>query len=410
MAPRIAKGKVIIGNSGGEYPVRGFVSAYDASTGKLVWRFYTVPGDPSKGFENVALKKAAQTWSGEWYKLRGGGTVWDSMSYDPDLNLIYFGTGNGGPWPEELRQSKGKDNLYIASVLALNADTGDYKWHYQFTPGDSWDYDAVQQLTLTDLRINGRNRRVIMQAIKNGFFYVLDRTNGEFISAQPFAQMNWASGIDQKTGRPIVNPEARYSTQVVCISPGANGAHNWSPMSFNPTTGLIYIPISGFSIQALSIEPGFVYDPKKEDSGTRNNGACGPLANVLQEPGQPRGLTPPMTGPVRTPPQGEFGDTWLIAWDPVTQRERWSAYGRGGGSLSTAGNLVFHTAGPGSQSIRTEGEHTLDGSPSKACLGCVNDGKRGAGRKRWWRNVSQPTHRGRYAADTIHFWLSQSRV
>ena len=209
MAPRIAKGKVIIGNSGGEEALRGFVSAYDTSTGNMVWRFYTVPGDPANGYENEAMKRAAETWSGEWYKIGGGGNVWDSISYDPDLNLVYFGTGNGGPYPEQLRNtSQGNDNLYVASVIALNADTGVYKWHYQFTPGDSWDFDGGQQLTLADLRIDGRNRRVIMQANKNGFFYLLDRINGEFISAQPFTQVNWASGVDPKTGRPVVNVAA----------------------------------------------------------------------------------------------------------------------------------------------------------------------------------------------------------
>jgi quinohemoprotein ethanol dehydrogenase len=228
IAPRVMKGKVIIGNSGGESPVRGFVSAYDADNGKLAWRFYTVPGDPAKGFENDAMRRAAATWSGTWYKLGGGGNVWDAMAYDPDLNLVYFGTANGGPWPEQLRQSQGKDNLYIASVLALNADSGAYKWHYQFTPGDSWDYDATSQLTLVDLRIRGQVRKVIMQANKNGFFYVLDRTNGRFISAQPFAAVNWASGIDQNTGKPRINPEARYGAQSICIWDPVAQTERWS--------------------------------------------------------------------------------------------------------------------------------------------------------------------------------------
>ncbi len=177
IAPRIVKNKVIVGNAGSEYPVRGFISAYDTETGKMVWRFYTVPGDPSKPYENPALKKAADTWSGEFWKLGGGGTVWDGMAYDPDANLFYFGTGNGGPWPEELRQSKGKDNLYVASILAINPDNGQLKWHYQAVPGDSWDFDQVGQLTLAEIKINGKDRKVIMQAAKNGFFYVLDRTH-----------------------------------------------------------------------------------------------------------------------------------------------------------------------------------------------------------------------------------------
>src|SRR5712671_819783 len=164
MAPRIVKNKVIIGNAGSEYPVRGFISAYDTETGKMAWRFYTVPGDPKKPFENDSMKKAAATWDGDYWKLGGGGTVWDGMSYDPDLNLFYVGTGNGGPWPEELRHSKGKDNLYIASILAINPDNGQLKWHYQEVPGDSWDFDAVGQLSLFDITINGKVRKVITQA------------------------------------------------------------------------------------------------------------------------------------------------------------------------------------------------------------------------------------------------------
>ena len=259
MAPRIAKGKVIIGNAGSEYPVRGYVTAYDAETGKQVWRFYTVPGDPKKGFENKAMEAAAKTWGGEWYKYGGGGTVWDGMAYDPDSNLVYFGTGNGGPWPSDFRQSKGLDNLYVCSVVALDADTGEYKWHYQFVPEDSWDFDSVQQLTLADLRINGQARKVIMQANKNGFFYVLDRLTGKVISASPFAQANWASEIDLRTGRPMIRPEAHYGKdQAVQIFPGPGGAHNWAPMAFNPTTNLMYIPTSANSSSTYRL-PGFLH-------------------------------------------------------------------------------------------------------------------------------------------------------
>src|SRR6516165_12207882 len=193
MAPRIAKGKVIVGVSGAEYPVRGFFSAFDANTGAFAWKFYTIPGDPSKPFESPAMKKAAETWSGDWWKMGGGGTVWDGMAYDPDADLLYVGTGNGTPWAYEVRQGKGPehlDNLYICSVLALNPDNGDLKWHYQFTPADEWDFDATSQLMLADLRIRGRDRKVFMQANKNGFFYVLDRVTGEFISAEPFAPVS----------------------------------------------------------------------------------------------------------------------------------------------------------------------------------------------------------------------------
>ena len=244
MAPRIAKGKVIIGASGGDRPTRGFFDAYDAATGKRAWRFYTVPGDPAKGFENSSMRKAAATWEGEWWKWGGGGAVWDGMAYDPDSDLIYIGTGNAEPWPQTLRKAQGKDNLYVASILALQPETGELKWHYQTAPGDSWDYDAVQHMILADLNINGKTRKVLMQANKNAFFYVLDRVNGQFIQAQPFSQVTWAKGIDPKTGRPIVNPEAIYGGDSIAISPGGGGAHNWSPMSYNPATGLVYIPTS----------------------------------------------------------------------------------------------------------------------------------------------------------------------
>src|SRR5580765_1576220 len=246
MAPRIAKGKVIVGVSGAEYPVRGYFSAFDANTGAPAWRFYTIPGDPSKPFENPALKKAAETWSGDWWKMGGGGTVWDGVAYDPEADLIYVGTGNGGPWPEELRKSKGKDNLYVCSILAIKPETGELKWYYQMVPGDSWDFDSVQGFILADLTINGRPRKTLMQANKDGFYYVIDRVRGAFISAQPFAQVTWAKGIDQETGRPIINPEAHYdfNKTTITLAPGPGGAHNWAPMSYNPATGLIYIPAS----------------------------------------------------------------------------------------------------------------------------------------------------------------------
>ena len=182
-APRVIKDKVIIGNGGAEFGVRGYVSAYDADTGKLVWRFYTVPGDPTKPFESPALEKAAKTWNGQWWKEGGGGTVWDSVAYDPKLDLLYIGTGNGAPWNRASRSPGGGDNLYLSSIMALKADTGEYVWHYQTTPGETWDFTATQHLILADITIDGRARQVIMQAPKNGFFYVLDRATGELISA-----------------------------------------------------------------------------------------------------------------------------------------------------------------------------------------------------------------------------------
>ena len=359
MAPRIAKGKVIIGVSGAEYPVRGFFAAYDANTGAFAWRFYTVPGDPSKGYEGVnaaAMKKAAETWSGEWWKMGGGGTVWDGFAYDPETNLVYVGTGNGGPWPEALRQSVGKDNLYVCSIIAVNADTGEYKWHYQVVPGDSWDFDSVQPLMLVDLTINGRQRKTIMQANKNGFYYVLDRVSGAFISAQPFAQVTWSKGIDPETGRPIVHPEAHYdrTKETVVISPGPGGAHNWATMSYNPATGLIYFPAALASSFTYTVQPDFKYTEGRQNMGIsfgrggggggRGDGARG--ADAAAAPAPPAPKTLPAIGP----PIVEGQRSALLAWDPVMQKERWRAPvggSIGGGTVTTAGNLVIQVVPDG---------------------------------------------------------------
>jgi quinohemoprotein ethanol dehydrogenase len=313
-APRVIKGRVIIGNSGGEYGTRGYISAYDAETGKLAWRFYTVPGDPSKPFENEAMARAAKTWSGEWWKLGGGGPVWDSISYDPTLNLLYFGTGNGVQWARSARSAGKGDNLYLASIIALNADTGEYAWHYQATPGEEWDFDAVQQLILADLKVDGKLRHVLMQANKNGFFYVLDRKSGALISAKAIVPMSWASGIDLKTGRPIENKDARYGEtgKPVDIKPGPLGAHNWQPMAFNPNTGLVYIPAQQVPLTFIPLPPL-------------------PLAPIGWNLGVALGsLTPQNEG-------------FLLAWDPAQQREAWRVKYKGpwnGGIVTTAGNIV----------------------------------------------------------------------
>ena len=378
MAPRVAKNKVIVGNAGAEKPVRGYFSAYNVDTGKLEWRFYTVPGDPAKGFENKAMEMAAKTWGGEWWKMGGGGTVWDSITYDPETNLVMVGTGNGGPWPEELRQSKGLDNLFIASVVAVNADTGEYKWHYQFVPGDSWDYDSVQQLTLADLRINGQNRKVVMQANKDGFFYVLDRTNGKIISAEPYAQVNWASEIDLKTGRPMTRPEAFYGKdKTITVMPGAGGGHNWAPMSFNPNTGLMYIPSSANSSGTYAVAQNFVYNPAASNTGTARGGGRGgapatPAPGAIQDPGAAigAGQAPPPPPPLPAGPAlpvigPQYTGAFLIAWDVVTQKEKWRAMGGGsigGGTVTTAGNLVFQSLGNGRLRAYSadKGEQLLD--------------------------------------------------
>ncbi|MEP7312039.1 MAG: PQQ-dependent dehydrogenase, methanol/ethanol family [Pseudomonadota bacterium] len=331
-APRVVDGKVIIGNGGAELGVRGFVSAYDAESGKLAWRFYTVPGDPSKGFENSTMEQAARTWTGEWWKNGGGGgTAWDAFAYDPQAKLLYVGTGNGSAWDRHLRSPDGGDNLYLSSIVALDVVTGNIKWHYQTTPGDQWDYTAVQQITLADIEIGGRTRKVLMQAPKNGFFYVLDRLTGELLSAEPYAKVTWATGIDKKTGRPIETKQARYTDRLVTIWPGPGGAHNWHPMSFNPGTGLMYIPAVEGSF-TYGREPDFKRVPGFWNTGidlyARSSKAT-PLPESEYEAG---------TG-------AEVGvASSLLAWDPVAGKPRWRIRherATGGGTLTTAGNLVF---------------------------------------------------------------------
>jgi len=328
MAPRIAGGKVIIGASGGDKPTRGNFVALDAQTGKLAWRFYTVPGDPSKPFENEAMRAAAKTWGPDFYKNGGGGAVWDGFAYDPEANLVYVGTGNPMPWVQNFRTPQGLDNLYTCSILAVDLTTGQLKWHYQAVPNDTWDYDNVQHLMLLDLTINGRPRKVITQAAKNGFFYVIDRVTGEFISGEPFVKVSWALGMS-KEGRPIINPKAFYDQKdPIAILPTSGGGHNWSPMSYNPATGLVYIPsfYTTFPLQAQA-----EYKP----------GTTGYI--------RPRGdtrLVEPAYGP--DPPAGARGG--LQAWDPANQKLRWNVEGGGGiggGTTTTAGNLVFQVINDG---------------------------------------------------------------
>jgi quinohemoprotein ethanol dehydrogenase len=321
-APRVVDGKIIIGNGGAEYGVRGYVSAYDAGTGELAWRTYSVPGDPKQPFESPAMQKAAATWSGEWWKAGGGGTIWDSMAYDPELNLLYVGTGNGSPWVRGLRSPGGGDNLYLSSILALNPDDGALVWHYQTTPGDTWDFTATQHLILADLVIGGRERQVLMQAPKNGFFFVLDRKTGEFISAEPYVTVTWASGIDA-AGRPIEAPGQDFTDGLQFFLPTFFGGHNWQPMSFNPATGLVYIPAQ---------EIVGAYRQESDFERVENEFNAGTDFNVF----------------AAFPP--EIASGHLLAWDPVAQREAWRVpHGLpwNGGTLTTAGNLVFQGTADG---------------------------------------------------------------
>jgi quinohemoprotein ethanol dehydrogenase len=332
-APRVVQGKVIIGNGGGEFGVRGYVSAYDAGTGKLIWRFYTVPGDPSKPFETAILAKAAQTWSGDWWKLGGGGTVWNAIVYDPELDQLYIGTGNGTPWSEKFRSPNGGDNLLTCSIVALKMETGEYLWHYQEDPADAWDFDSDEDIIVADLMMDGRSRKILMQAPKNGFFYVLDRTNGQLISAKPYTFVNWASGVDGKTGRPAETATARYAgADPAPIVPGPMGAHSWQPMSYSPVTHLAYLPIN---------DAGFKYktsDSFRMKSLAPNYGIDLVAAGLPQQPEVKKAILRTVKGK-------------LVAWDPVQQKAVWTVERPGpwnGGTLATAGNLVFEGTASGS--------------------------------------------------------------
>ena len=325
-APRVVKGKVLIGNGGAEFDVRGYVTAYDAETGEQAWRFYTVPGNPADGFEDDAMRMAAETWTGEWWKFGGGGTVWDSMAYDPQLDLLYIGVGNGAPWNQVIRSPDGGDNLFLSSIVALRPETGEYVWHYQTTPGDTWDYTATQHIVLADLEIDGAMRKVLMQAPKNGFFYVLDRSNGKLISANDYIPQNWASGIDQQTGRPVEVAGARYREEPRLSVPGPLGGHNWHPMSFNPETGLIYFSAQELP-QVYAQDASFEYKP-----GQLNTGIDWQIGDFPEDPEAIAQVLGMLRG-------------HLAAWDPVAQKEVWRFQHAGpwnGGTLSTGGNLVFH--------------------------------------------------------------------
>jgi len=324
-APRAFNGKIVIGNAGGDFsPVRGYVSAYDAETGRLVWRFYVVPGKPGAkdgAASDEVMDRAAGTWSGEWWKFGGGGNVWNSMTFDPELHRLYLGTGNAGPSNWKIRDPKGGDNLFTASVVAVDADTGRYVWHYQTTPGDAWDYDSATDMTLATLNIGGRPRRVLLHAAKNGFFYVIDRQDGGLISAEKLGKVTWAERVDLATGRPVETPGARYRDRNVLLWPSFQAVHHWTPQSFSPLTGLVYVP---------TLEMAFPFGDEGVDKSRWN----------------PKPLTPEFAG--FSPGDGDVpkdgGKSILKAWDPIAQKEVWSVESPGiseGGTLATAGNLVI---------------------------------------------------------------------
>jgi quinohemoprotein ethanol dehydrogenase len=337
-APRAAKGLIFIGSGGSEYKARGYLAAFDWATGEEVWRFHTVPGDPAKGFavegpNAKAHEAAAKTWAGEWWKLGGGGTVWDSIVYDPKTSLVLFGTGNAEPWnPAAVDRGTG-DALYTGSVVAVDADTGQYRWHFQETPEDRWDYDSNAPIILADIEIGGQQRHVALHAPKNGYFYVLDAATGEFLSAKPFAEINWSTGIDPKTGKAEVAEAARYEKtgEVFLGMPGAIGAHSWQSMSFSPATGLVYIPTNRAGAAYLADE-----DWEESDIGFQVGLDTAKTA-MPADTATREGFAGQTTGS-------------LLAWDPVKQAAAWTVPYPGpwnGGTLATAGGLVFQGTAAG---------------------------------------------------------------
>ena len=310
-APRVVKGKVLIGNGGAEFGVRGFISAYNVADGSMAWRFYTVPGNPEHGFENETMAMAADTWNGTWWEMGGGGTVWDAMAYDPELDLLYIGVGNGSPWNHRLRSPGGGDNLFLSSIVALRPDSGEYVWHYQTTPGETWDYTATQHIILADLELDGKTRKVLMQAPKNGFFYVLDRTDGTLLSANNYINITWATHVDMATGRPAEVREARfYDDKPYLVFPSYLGGHNWHPMSYSPDTGLVYIPVLDIPANFGGAK-NFTYRP-----GLTNLGIDGIIAGLPDAQAERDALRPLVAGR-------------LVAWNPVTQQEEWRVEHRG---------------------------------------------------------------------------------
>jgi len=331
-APRVFKDKVVIGNSGAELGVRGYVTAYDTETGRKLWRFYTVPGNPADGPDNEAsddaMKAALPTWHGEWWKYGGGGTVWDSIVYDRELDQLLIGVGNGSPWNHQIRSNGKGDNLFLSSIVALDPDTGAYKWHYQQNPGESWDYTATQQMTLTTLNLGNGPKKVVIQAPKNGYFFVIDRTDGTLLSAEPYVPVTWAKGYDLKTGRPIEVPGARYEQGAFLAVPSGIGAHAWHPMSYNPHTQIAYIP-------AMQVAMVYGHDENfTVRQGRWNTGVAygGDIKDFPSDPVE------------RSKALAAMQKGTLIAWDVKKGKPLWSVehgFPWNGGTLATAGNLVF---------------------------------------------------------------------
>ena len=341
--PQIANKVVVIGNGGAEFDSRGYVSAYDLETGQLVWRFYTVPGDPAKPAESKALEMAAKTWDPKRDASGGGGgNAWDGIAYDPKTNLVFFGTGNGAPWNSAYRSPSGGDNLFLASIVAVNADTGEYAWHYQETPGERWDYDATPQIMQASLKIDGADRDVLLQASKNGFFYILDRATGQLLAADKFVDANWASHVDLKTGRPAENPDSDYTKgKPVIVFPSGVGGHNFNPMSLSGRTGLVYIP-TAHSGEALLAAPRTAHLPERMNTGVQ-------IAFATQLLAPPESLPPalrPVTAPsyLKKVPSLDMHAS-LKAWDPIAHKVVWehkyASFMDHGGVLSTAGGVVI---------------------------------------------------------------------
>ncbi len=318
-APKAFKGKVLIGNGGTEHgPGRGYVTAYNSETGKQEWRFYIVPGNPADGFESPAMEMAAKTWTGEWWKHGGGGHAWHAFTYDAELDALYIGTGNGAPWNQRLRSPGGGDNLFLCSVVALDPDTGEYRWHYQTTPAETWDFNSNMDIVLADLEIDNKQVKAIMHAPKNGFFYVIDRRTGKLISAEPFAEVNWASHVDLATGRPVEIEAARYSKSRSRVTPTPLGAHSWHAMSYSPLTRLVYLP---------TLHAAAEYDDSTYPADWENQPFLAGTGVDFTAPGGP----------------SDYSGS-LQAWDPVQQRAVWTVDQQGlwgSGTLATAGGLVF---------------------------------------------------------------------